>query len=105
MHSFHNTLDLAAINAWILYKELTKENIIRRDYISKLAKELAEPSVQNQNHFPAKESLTKDETHPKKFCQAKVSCKKNRSFGVCTQCNKFVCGTRTDNHSTCMQKV
>ena len=27
IHSFQNTLDLATINAWILYKEFTNENI------------------------------------------------------------------------------
>ena len=97
VHSFQNTLDLAAINAWILYKELTKENIARREFIHKLAEELAESSVQNRNHIPAQGSLTEDQTRPKKFCQVKVSCKRNRSVGVCAQCNKSVCGTCTDN--------
>ena len=97
MHSFHNTLDLAAINDWILYKELAKENIARSHFISKLAEGLAEPSVHNRNHIPAQGSHTEDETHLKKFCQAKVSCKRNRSVGERTQRNKSVCGTCTDN--------
>ena len=29
IHSFQNTLDLAAINAWVLYKEVTNEKISR----------------------------------------------------------------------------
>ena len=82
VHSFPNTLGLAAINAWILYKEFTKENIVRRDFIRKLAEELAYPSAQNCNHISGKRSLSKDETHQIKFCLAKVSCKRNRSVGV-----------------------
>ena len=30
IHSFQNTLDLAAINAWVIYKEVTKEKITRK---------------------------------------------------------------------------
>ena len=45
VHSFHNTLDLAAINAWILYRESTKKNIAQRYFICKLAEELPEPSL------------------------------------------------------------
>ena len=30
IHLFQNTLDLTAINAWIVYKEVTKNNIPRR---------------------------------------------------------------------------
>ena len=59
VHSFQNTLDLAAINTWILYKELTKENIARREFIHKLAEELAESSVQNQTTFPLKDPSPK----------------------------------------------
>ena len=33
IHSFQNTLDLAAINAWIAYKEVTKNNIPRRVFL------------------------------------------------------------------------
>ena len=32
---FFNILDLAAINAWILYNEKTKENILRKFYINR----------------------------------------------------------------------
>ena len=97
MHSFHNVRDLAAINAWILNKKFTKENIAPRDFIFRLAEELAEPSVQNRKHTPAQRSLTEDEITVKNFCQAKVSCKVNGSVGLCTQCSKSVCVTCTDN--------
>ena len=52
-------------------KSLQRKTLLR-DILSaeELAEELAELSVQNQNHIPAQGSLTKVETHPKKFCQA-----------------------------------
>ena len=34
-------MDLAGINAWILYKETTGENILRRELLFQLATELA----------------------------------------------------------------
>uniref|UniRef100_A0A0K0G3K5 DDE_Tnp_1_7 domain-containing protein n=1 Tax=Strongyloides venezuelensis TaxID=75913 RepID=A0A0K0G3K5_STRVS len=39
---FFNILDLAAINAWILYKECTGSKIFRKDFLFQLTKELAE---------------------------------------------------------------
>ncbi|XP_015430868.1 PREDICTED: piggyBac transposable element-derived protein 3-like [Dufourea novaeangliae] len=38
---FYNVLDLAGINAWILYKEITRENISRKDFLFQLTEELA----------------------------------------------------------------
>ena len=38
---FFNILDLAGINAWILYKETIGENISRREFLFQLAAELA----------------------------------------------------------------
>src|SRR5882757_9199035 len=37
---FYNILDLAAINAWVLYKETTGKIITRRKFILKLCEEL-----------------------------------------------------------------
>ena len=45
---------MAAINAWILYEKDTKDDISERDLFLKLAEELPEQSVQDQNNIPAK---------------------------------------------------
>ena len=38
---FYNVLDLAAINAWVLYRScMSQENIPRRDFMFQLAHEL-----------------------------------------------------------------
>ena len=41
IHCFQNTLDSAATNAWIFYKNITKENFFCRHFIRALAVELA----------------------------------------------------------------
>ena len=42
VQTFCNILDLTAINSWILYKKVTGKSIARRDYLLRLAKELAD---------------------------------------------------------------
>ena len=43
-----NILDLAGINAWILYKETTGEQISRKDFMFQLADELAADNVKSR---------------------------------------------------------
>lgn len=45
VHSFVHILNLAGVNAWVFYKEFTKENISKRYFLFKLAEELAEEYV------------------------------------------------------------
>ena len=42
---FYNILDLAGINAWILFKEVTGSTITRRDFLLQLATELSDEYV------------------------------------------------------------
>jgi len=58
INSVQNTLDLAAINPWVLYKQITNENISCREFIHTLAEDLAGPKVQKQNYIPDQTSLT-----------------------------------------------
>ena len=50
IHSFQNTLDLAAINAWIAYKEVTKNNIPRRVFLQQLAEDLVGPHIDERSN-------------------------------------------------------
>ena len=105
VHNFQNTLDLAATNAWILYKEVTNKKTSSRTFIRKLAEELAEPQVKKRNGGPgqAVPSQTRRSEHEaqlKKCCQVKIMCKRNRSVGVCIQCKKSICGTCLYNMCT-----
>jgi len=108
VHSFQNTLDLAAINAWVLYKEITNENISRRDFIRTLAEKLAGPQAHKQNHIPGQTAFTisnDNEKEPKKICQVKILCKRNRSVGVCTPCKKKFIRDMHCSSTTCLQKM
>lgn len=46
VHTFYNLLDLAGINAWIIYREVTKDKITRREFLLKLAEELTKEYVE-----------------------------------------------------------
>ncbi|CAK9832670.1 PiggyBac transposable element-derived protein 4 [Anthophora retusa] len=97
---FYNILDLAGINAWILYKETTGENISRKDFLFQLSEELAidykeltgrstvqtegissSISSQNQTHISMK----------RKRCQI-AQCANNKTNNICGTCHKRVCG-------------
>ena len=43
VHVFQNILDFAGINAWIIYKEITKIKISRHKFPLQLADELSRP--------------------------------------------------------------
>ena len=104
IHSLQNTLDLAAINAWILYKKVSNENIFRKSFIRELAEELADPQVQKRNSVSAQAPFTiskENNLQPKNFFQVKILCERNCSVGVCIRCKKSLCGTCT----TLIQRV
>ncbi|MGH0124926.1 UNVERIFIED_CONTAM: hypothetical protein FKN15_062312 [Acipenser sinensis] len=92
---FYNVLDLAAINALVLYKECTGNTITRRDFILQLALEL------RQKHFDKRHesqmanvpqpsaSAAPTGTRNKRQCQV-AKCNKSRTFDVCARCEKAV---------------
>ena len=86
IHSFQNTMDLAAINVWVLYKEITNENLSRRNFICILSEELAYMQVQKQNEISGQASFTfsnENNAQANKFCQVKILSKRTRFVGVC----------------------
>ncbi|XP_047113171.1 piggyBac transposable element-derived protein 4-like [Schistocerca piceifrons] len=96
MHVFYNILDLAAINSWVLYKEVTGMRLSRRKHIFDLCEELQAQYVSprnkepDQNHVDTKgrpQRATKREK-----CKIRTSCKGNHTATVCSGCEKAVCG-------------
>ncbi|XP_055378966.1 piggyBac transposable element-derived protein 4-like [Condylostylus longicornis] len=92
---FFNILDLAAINAWVLYKETTGENISRKDFLFQLAEELSteckDPSeLQNLNDL----FTTPEICNIRKTCQIGF-CNENKTINICAGCKKHVCGKCT----------
>ena len=51
VHSFQNTFDLAAINAWILYKKFNDIKIPRLYFLQHLAEELGIPFMRKPAHL------------------------------------------------------
>ena len=94
MHVFHNILDLAAINTWILYKEMTGEKISRKDFLFELVNELANEHRISPNEQLQLKALTsnKESTNVRKWCQS-GNC--NIQSNICITCKKYICGKCT----------
>lgn len=90
---FFNILDLAAINAWILYKQCTGATISRKQYMFSLAEELDAENKENicQRSGASSSSIILQE---RKSCQVGY-CNKNKSSNCCISCKKVVCGKCT----------
>ena len=90
---FYNVLDLAAINALVLYKECTGNTITRRDFILQLALELQQKNFDKRhesqlaNAPQPSASAAPTGTQNKRQCQV-AKCNKNRTFDVCARCEK-----------------
>lgn len=106
---FFNLLDLAGINAWILYKQTTGENISRQDFLLKLAVELGadfrEAREQPKERTNTKGSLPKSITdaYQRKRCQIGY-CKETKTNKICSKCEKYVCGKCTSTLDTLICK-
>jgi hypothetical protein len=96
---FFNILDLAGINAWILYKQATGENISRQKFLLMLITELAADYKKNRNRRQ-KERTNTDDASSQSFTDVNTRmkckigyCKLNKTSKVCSKCNLPVCGT------------
>ena len=72
---FFDILDLAAINAWILYKECTRSKISRKEFIFCLAKELTGENKDNICQRSDASFLSSSTSEVRKSCQVDY-CKK-----------------------------
>ena len=89
-HTWCNVQDLAGINSWILHKELTGENISRRDFLFKLGEELVKPLVESKNALAADMALSVS-SGQRRRCQIRLFCKEGKSAYECNSCRKPVC--------------
>src|SRR5882757_5751585 len=101
---FYNTLDLVAINAWVLYKETTGKIITHRKFILKLCEELRAdyeltkrrrdevapvlqiPRIADAGHNHAQRK--------RRHCHI-LQCHGNKGFDNCSMCNKMTCSQCT----------
>ncbi|XP_037028699.1 uncharacterized protein LOC119068939 [Bradysia coprophila] len=102
VHVFYNVLDLAAINAWILYREVTGKTISRLDYLLSLGDDLRQ-KYKSSKSVPEKRPLIVPDSPNKKITTAsgcRPICQtpkcRNKSLGMaCANCSKVVCGKCT----------
>jgi hypothetical protein len=104
---FYNILNLAGINAWVMFKQVHGSSISRRDYIIKLIEDIlmlvspdhviASPVLASP---PVKRKLfteNQEENPPsskKRFkCQVKLCLNRNTCSYVCFKCQRQVCGS------------
>ena len=88
LHVFYNILDLAAINAWVLYKHVSQVKISRKEFILQLAEELSgNYDHEAENTFTPLSNIQNIEKRLN--CQVQVSCKRNRRASVLNVINKY----------------
>lgn len=92
---FFNILDLAAINAWTLYNEVTEENISRNFFLFQLAEELS-GKHEDSSELEYLNNLLKspENLNIRKTCQIGFY-NENKSANICARCQKYVCGKCT----------
>ena len=66
-HSFQDCLDLAAVNVWILYIEVTGRKILQRDFLHKLAEELVAPYIRKRFETAPKSKERTEKVKQKTF--------------------------------------
>lgn len=81
---FFNILDLAAINAWILYKQTTGETISRQAFLFQLAEELATKYRDLQEQEKETRSMERTSTNSTTISEARRTCQ----IGYCKKKKK-----------------
>ena len=69
VHLFYNVLDLATINATILYTSVTGVKISRKHLIQKLSEELRVHYMREKQQMHIPPAITEDKVSKRKLCQ------------------------------------
>nr|XP_054604599.1 piggyBac transposable element-derived protein 1-like [Nothobranchius furzeri] len=92
---FFNMIDMAAMNAHMLYRACTGVKERRVDFLANLAKELAEQFMQ-EKMVEKEKLLCQQPATPcpwkRAMCQVTIRCKKNHANSRCVHCHKYTCG-------------
>ena len=105
---FYNILDLAGVNAWVLFKEVTGNTITRRDFLLQLATELSDTYAAARRREQVQHDDDEEYVEPamkRRKCQVSF-CKGNKTNNTCVKCKKAVCGVctaRVMTRNVCMK--
>ena len=86
---FYNVLGLAAVNAVIVYREVTGWTISSHDFLLKLLKELTQQNIGIKDSEEYLSGFIDTQVSKKrKTCQVN-ECEKNKTFDTCFKCKKY----------------
>jgi hypothetical protein len=92
---FFNILDLAGINAWIVFCKKTNSSMPRRQFLFTLSEQLRQQALALRNGIPPVPTEKSDDNRKllkRVTCAVKANCKRNRTVMQCTKCKRSVCG-------------
>lgn len=90
---WQNILDIAALNAWVVFKSSTGSSISRKDFLLQLTSELCHIQM------PQAAAQLGPAAQPVQTTRGKCSTKgcKNKTSVMCNACKKLLCGTHCPN--------
>jgi hypothetical protein len=99
---WYNVLDLAGINSWVLYRQVTGKKISRRNFILQLATERSRPYTEQRavaSLQPYGEPADDEKSGMRRQCRLERLCKGNKTADICFKCQRPVCGKcSADSH-------
>lgn len=94
---FFNILDMAGINAWIIFNKKTGNTMSRRQFLHKLSEELRQTLVGQSTCQSIPPEMMQRKLAKRVTCEVKVNCKRNRTVTMCEKCKNPVCGQCLSN--------
>lgn len=88
-----NILDLAGVNAWILFSKETGRKISRWDFIHTLALDLINPEIERRRQIERPSAGPGcNVSRKRRNCAVRKGCKNNKTMETCRKCCKAMCG-------------
>lgn len=88
-----NILDLAGVNAWILFSKETGRKISRWDFIHTLALDLINPEIERRRQIERPSAGPGcNVSRKRRNCAVRKGCKNNKTMEICRKCCKAMCG-------------
>ena len=104
VHMFFNILDLASVNSWVIFKEVTNSKISRKKFMERLVEEVLGIPMEaesTRSHDTISRALTTGKNLKRKHFQISKDCK-NKLANVCFECKRSVCGKCCDKITICI---
>lgn len=91
-----NLLNIRAINAWIIFKKLTRSSISRRNFMMQLIESLCQKECKSNTKGEQRKRIPKEQNIPSFVVEKRRKCRhtdcRNCSSTLCKTCLKITCG-------------